>query len=87
MAGKIKQRTSTSHKSQRRRQFQDEPREFENIVPLNAQPFHKPQPIIAQNEAQKRYINAIRAQTITSLRQGLLASVKRGWRAHSQRNN
>ncbi len=65
MAGKIKQRTSTSHKSQRRRQFQDEPREFENIVPLNAQPFHKPQPIIAQNEAQKRYINAIRTQTIT----------------------
>lgn len=65
MAGKNRQRTATPHKPQRRRQFQDEPREFENIVPLNAQPFHKPQPIIAQNEAQKRYINAIRTQTIT----------------------
>lgn len=65
MAGnKTKQRTNTSHKPQRRRQFQDEP-QFENIVPLNAQPFHKPQPIIAQNDAQKRYINAIRTQQVT----------------------
>lgn len=66
MAGKNRQRTSTSHKPQRRRSFQEEqPREFENIVPLNAQPFHKPQPIHAQNDAQQRYINAIRTQTIT----------------------
>ena len=65
MAGKNRQRTNTSHKPSRRRQFNDEPREFENIVPLNAQPFRNPHPIVAQNDSQKRYINAIRTQTIT----------------------
>lgn len=64
MAGKSTKRTG--FKPSRRRQFQDEPQQnFENIVPLNPQPFRNPQPIVAQNDSQKRYINAIRTQQVT----------------------
>lgn len=65
MAGKNTKQRTTSHKPQRRRQFNDEPQDFENIVPLNTQPFRNPHPISALNDAQQFYINSIRTQTIT----------------------
>lgn len=65
MAGKNTKQRTGNFKQSRRRSFQDEPQQFENIVPLNPQPFRNPHPIVAQNDAQKRYINAIRTQQVT----------------------
>lgn len=64
MAGKSN-RQWTGKSKQPRRQFQDEPHQFENIVALDAQPFRNPHPITAQTETQQRYINAIRTQAVT----------------------
>ncbi len=66
MAGKhTKQRTGSFKQSRRRQDQYDGPQFESNIVPLDTQPFRNPHPITAQNEAQKRYINAIRTQQVT----------------------